>query len=338
MPFESLHTHTTLSDGKLSHQEMFELAETLGVSVIAFTDHDAILNNKAYAYLDSVRNSRTKWVSGIEISAAPPKEISGLGKGGLPVVGLFVDPNNEALMEHCTKAQSARIVRMEKIVGNLTGLGFTISTEDCLKASGGEAVGRPHIVEALKNHEENEGVMAVLVEKMKSEAETNESVRVKYEKMIGGGPHQLPYSLFLSPDAYFKAYEEVSYAPDLDETTKLIRDAGGISIIAHYFTIKQKMPFPFIEKLLEEKRIDGLETVYGLWKMGQKDEAELEMEKTEIRRLLLKHNGIESGGPDAHTEEDMRKYVDLGSFSALSIGMTEKILSSGKVNKDWSSL
>ncbi len=338
MPFESLHTHTTASDGKLSHQQMFELTESLGVSVIAFTDHDAILGKKASAYLDSVRSSRTKWVSGIEISSAPPKEISGLGKGGLHIIGLFVDPNNVALKEHCAKAQSARIVRMEKIVLNLRGLGFTISAEDCLKASGGEAVGRPHIVEAIKSHEENEEVMALLVEKMRIDANTDETVRAKYEKMIGGGPHQLPYSLFLSPDAYINAYAEVSYAPDLDETTKLIRDAGGISIIAHYFTVKQKMPFPFIEKLLQEKRIDGLETVYGLWKMGQKDEVELEMEKTEIRRLLLTYNGIESGGPDAHTEEDMRKYVDLGSFATLSIGMTKKILSSGKVDKKWSSL
>ena len=91
------------------------------------------------------------------------------------------------------------------------------------------------------------------------------------------------------------------------------------------------MPFPFIEKLLEEKRIDGLETVYGLWHVGQKDESELEAEKIEIRRLLKKHNGLETGGPDAHKEEDLRKYTELGSFSAPSIGMTEKIIASKKL-------
>ncbi|MCX6738641.1 MAG: PHP domain-containing protein, partial [Candidatus Parcubacteria bacterium] len=99
--FESLHTHTTLSDGKLSHKEMFELAESLGVAVVAFTDHDAVLNEGALAYLESVRSSGMKWVSGIEISSAPPKEVEGLGKGGLHIIGLFVDPKNEALKEHC---------------------------------------------------------------------------------------------------------------------------------------------------------------------------------------------------------------------------------------------
>jgi predicted metal-dependent phosphoesterase TrpH len=338
MSFESLHTHTTLSDGKLSHRQMFLLAESLNVSVIAFTDHDAVLNDETLAYLGDVRSSRTKWISGIEISAAPSKEISDLGKGGLHIIGLFVDPKNHALKEHCRKAQTARVERMQKIVFNLKDLGFTISENDCSMASGGETVGRPHIVEALAGHDENKKVTDGLIEKMRKDAETDTIAREKYEKMMDGGVYQIPYSLFLSSDAYFRAYEEVYYAPDLDEATKLIRDAGGVSTIAHYFTVKKKMPIDFIEKLLKEKRIDGMETVYGLWHVGQKDESELETEKIELRRLLQKYDGMETGGPDAHSEEDMRKYVELGSFASPSIGMTEKLLASGKVQKQHSSL
>jgi predicted metal-dependent phosphoesterase TrpH len=316
---------------------MFELAESLNVSVIAFTDHDAVLNDDAVSYLENVRSSQTKWISGIEISAAPPKEISGFGKGGLHMVGLFVDPKNLALQEHCQKAQTARRERMQKIVSNLKELGFNISENECLIASGGEAVGRPHVVEALKMHPENEEVTKLLMEKMKKEAETDNTVREKYEELMNGGEHQIPYSLFLTSDAHFRAYEEVYYAPDLDETTKLIRDAGGISIIAHYFTVKKKMDYFFIEKLLKEKRIDGMETVYGLWQVGQKNESELEAEKTELGRLLKNHGSLAAGGPDAHTEEDMRQYVSLENFASPSIGMTEKILASGKVEKKWSS-
>lgn len=338
MSFESLHTHTTLSDGKLTHKQMFLLCESLGLSVVAFTDHDAVLNDEALSFLDTVQSSRTKWVSGIEISAAPPKEIEGLGKGGLHIIGLFVDPKNAALKEHCTKAQAARIERMEKIVFNLKMLGFSISESECLIASGGEAVGRPHIVEALNMHTENKKVTELLVEKMKKEAETVPAVREKFEKMMEGGEHSIPYALFLSADAYQRAYEEVSYAPNLDEATKLIRDAGGVSIIAHYFTVKKKMDYFFIEKLLKEKRIDGMETVYGLWHVGQKDEPELEKEKTELRWLIKHYNALATGGPDAHSEEDMRKYTELGSFASPSIGMTEKLLASEKVNKKWSSL
>jgi predicted metal-dependent phosphoesterase TrpH len=317
---------------------MFQLAESLNISVVAFTDHDAVLNDEAIDYLKNLTSSRTKWISGIEISAAPPKEISGLGKGGLHIVGLFVDPKNPALMEHCRKAQEARVERMEKIVFNLKMLGFNISESECLIASGGESVGRPHIVEALKMHPENEKVIKELIEKMRKEAETDERVREKFETMMNAGEYQIPYSLFLSQDAHFHAYEDVSYAPDLDEATKLIRDAGGVSIIAHYFTVKKKMDYFFIDKLLKEKRIDGMETVYGLWRIGQKDESAIEADKTELRKLVKIHNALATGGPDAHNEEDMKKYVENGSFASESIGMTEKLLASGKVNKMWSSL
>jgi len=335
--FESLHTHTTLSDGKLSHKQMFELAELLGISVIAFTDHDAILNEETLLYLESVRSSKTKWISGIEISSSPPKEIEGLGKGGLHVVGLFVDPRNEALKEHCRKAQIARRERMQKIVSNLHALGFVVSEEDCLRASGGESVGRPHIVLAINSHPENDSVMKNLIEEMRNESLADKDLKAKYEAVMNGGAHELPYSLFLSREAYRPVYVEVSYSPDLDETVALIRNAGGVALIAHYFTVKKKMPFPFMEKLLAEKRIDGMETVYGLWHVGKNDEPELETEKNEVRELLKKYGGLESGGPDAHTEEDIRQYADLSGFAAPSIGMTEKILASGKVNGKWSS-
>ena len=331
-PIESLHTHTTLSDGKLSHKQMFELSESLGVSVVAFTDHDAVLNDEAISYLESVSTSKTKWISGIEISAAPPKEIEGLGKGGLHIIGLFVDPKNTALKEHCQKAQASRIERMKKIVSNLHALGFIVSEEDCLNASGGETVGRPHIVEAINSHPENEEVMKKLLAEMEEDSRTNTRTKIKYDAMMEAGAYQYPYVLFLSHDAYRPAYADVTYAPDLDQTTTLIRNAGGVSIIAHYFTVKKKMPFPFIEKLLAEKRIDGMETVYGLWHVGKNDEQELEEEKNTIRELLTKYNGLATGGPDAHTEEDMRLYAGLSDFAALSIGMAEKVLAFCKKN------
>jgi len=60
---ESLHTHTTLSDGKLSHRELFELAESLGISVLAYTDHDAVPSPTTVAELETFRGRKTKWTS-----------------------------------------------------------------------------------------------------------------------------------------------------------------------------------------------------------------------------------------------------------------------------------
>lgn len=335
---ESLHTHTTLSDGKLSHKEMFELAQSLGVSVIAFTDHDAVPSDEALTYLGSVRESKTKWIIGIEITAGLPKELSEQSNGGLHIIGLFLDPKNSALLEHCEKAQKARVERMERMVANLKNLGFTITAEDCLQASGGDSVGRPHIVEALNAHPENQAVMTRLMEEMKKDAQQDTALRLKYENMIESGERQYPYTLFLSGDSYRGAYVETSYCPDLDEAVALIRGAGGIASIAHYFTVKKKMSLPFIEKLLEEKRIDGMETVYGMWNIGKNTEQEMKDDQKELKRLVGMYDGLETGGSDAHKDEDMRQYASLTDFSAKSIGMTQAILDSGRVNRRFSSL
>jgi predicted metal-dependent phosphoesterase TrpH len=334
---ESLHTHTTLSDGKLSHKEMFELAESAGLAVVAFTDHDAVPNDEELAYLENIRRSSAKWIIGIEITAGLPKDLPGQSNGGLHIIGLFVDPKNTALVKHGEKAQKARVERMEKMVVNLKNLGFTITAEDCLRASGGDSVGRPHIAEALASHAENQIIMARLMEEMKKAAEHDPALRLKYDIMIESGERQYPYTLFLSGDSYRPAYVETSYCPDLDEAVALIRNAGGIASIAHYFTVKKKMPFLFIERLLKEKRIDGMETVYGMWNIGKNGGQETEEDQKEIRRLLDRHGGLETGGSDAHTEEDMRRYASLKDFSSKSIGMTQKILDSGKVNRLFSS-
>lgn len=334
---ESLHTHTTLSDGKLSHRQMFELSRSLDVSVVAFTDHDAVPDERELAYLESIHEVETKWIIGIEITARVSKELISRASGSLHVIGLFIDPKNVAIIEHCEKAQDARVERMKKIVCNLQNLGFTLAEEDCLKASGGESVGRPHIVEALFSHPENRSVTERLAQQMEEDSRQNPALRLQYERMIEMGESQFPYTLFLSDDSYQKAYVETSFCPDLDEAVSLIRSAGGIASIAHYFTVKNKMPLFFAEQLLKEKRIDGMETVYGMRLIGKSNEDELENEKMEIKRLLRIYDGIETGGSDAHTEKDMRQYASLKEFSAKSAGMAKKILDSGKVDKRFSS-
>ncbi len=151
---ESLHTHTTLSDGKMTHRELFDLAESLGISVLAFTDHDAVPTPEIMAEIETLRDRKTKWVVGIEITADLPKELRP-ETGSMHIIGLFIDPTNAALAEHCRLAQEARIKRMNQIVSKLQTLGFKISANDCLEMSGGESVGRPHIVQALSKYPEN---------------------------------------------------------------------------------------------------------------------------------------------------------------------------------------
>ena len=337
LPLESLHTHTTLSDGKMTHRELFDLAESLGVAIFAYTDHDAVPSPETVAELRAFPASKTKWIIGIEITANLPKELAPT-TGAMHIIGLFLDPTNDALVKHCELAQRARIKRMQEIVMNLQNLGFNITAEDCLEMSGGESVGRPHIVQAIKKYSENNIVMEKIRLEMADEASRNPDVQEKYARMIQKGESQYPYSLFLSPDSYRKGYAEHDYMPDLDEAAKLIRDAGGVAVLAHYFTIRPKMPLEALDRVLSEKRLDGVEVVYGLREYGTSDEKEMEKERAALREMSKKYGLISGGGSDAHTREDLERYVSNEWFSKESVGMTEEILTLKRVSKSFSSL
>ena len=334
---ESLHNHTTLSDGKMSHAELFELAESLGFGVLAFTDHDAVPDDNMLAYLESVRTRPLKWVIGIEISTGLPPEAADGRSGDFHMIGLFVDPKNSALLEHCRKAQEARLERMASMVANLQHLGFSVTEEDCLRMSGGESVGRPHIVSALQAYPENAAVEESLRLQMEEESKSNPELAKRYALMMEQGPKQYPYALYLSPTSFRPAYAEHRYVPDMDEAVQLIRGAGGIAVIAHYFTIKRKLPLSLIEQFLKEKRLDGMETVY-MPADAASIEGEINADRAVLREFIARYGALASGGSDAHTRDHVEWYAASGEHEAEARGMAERMIASGRVTRKNSSL
>jgi len=337
IPLESLHTHTTLSDGKLTPRELFEFAQSFGISILAFTDHDAVPPPEIMKELEALRGRTTKWIIGVEVTADLPKELAP-ETASMHIIGLFVDPENVAMRAHCQKAQEARVRRMKKIVENLQSLGFKITDEDCFEMSGGESVGRPHIVRALAKYPENNLVTEKIRLEMAKDAERDPELQERYSHMMQRGETQYPYVLYLSPNSYKKGYVEHDYLPDLDEAVSLIRGAGGVAVIAHYYTIRSKMSLDIFEKLLKEKRIDGAEVVYGLREYNTPGEKAIDDERARLREIIARHGGLALGGSDAHTSEDLERYVANDWFSKESIGFTQKILGTGRVNKKFSSL
>ncbi|MDQ3239066.1 MAG: PHP domain-containing protein [bacterium] len=336
--YQTLHAHTLTSDGNMSYREVFENANTYGFGAIAFTDHDSLPNEEALKYLDSQRSNELKWIIGTEISAGLPPESGGGHFSGLHVIGLFVDPRDKALLEHSRASIAERLERMKVLVTRLSDLGFEITEEACLKASGGEVIGKPHIVEALKSFKKNEMVMKELVEKVRKQTESDTELKIKFDDMIASGEYQYPYRLFLSSDAMIKGvYYEGSYSIDLDASVKMIRNAGGLAVIAHYFTAQQKITPDLLEVLLRDDRIDGIETTFGLWEYGTEkwDKMITSMELTE--KLALKYNKIQTGGVDLHREEDFKKFVEVEPYAQRTIGMVEKVIEISKVDTKWSS-
>ncbi len=335
--YETLHSHTKNSDGKLTHIELLKVCEKNYIETVAFTDHDALLSVKTLNLLKK-NNDRIDWISGIEVSSGWPKDLGGGSTSGLHVVGLFIDPTNKNLIEHCEKASSARVIRMQKMVRNLRSIGFKITERDCLKASNGESVGRPHIVEALNYYTENKNNIELIKQKMKLDSVKDMDLKEKYNYMIERGESQYPYMLFLSEDSYLKnIYVDYQYYSDLDNTVKLIRNAGGVSILAHWGTCRNKLNDEFLDKLFKENRLDGAEATYGLWNYRTANWPNQEEELKIIDSIIMKNKKLRSGGADAHTVEDIEEFSREKWFSEKTVGMAETIINNSNIDKTWSS-
>ena len=63
----NLHTHTTLSDGKLSPEQIKEHYFNLGYSIVAYTDHNVMIDHSDLA------DESFLPLMGVELNVAAPK-------------------------------------------------------------------------------------------------------------------------------------------------------------------------------------------------------------------------------------------------------------------------
>lgn len=330
--YESLHNHTLASDGTQTYAEVLESARRNKVGVIAFSDHDTLPSAADLAKLKAY-DGPVKWLVGCEISSGLPKELGGGVTSSLHILGLFTDPTNQPLLEHCKKAVAARNERMERIVANLKNLGFTISVEDCLAASGGETVGRPHIVRALNSHPENAAIIEQMKTDMEKAAVGSAQIAMDYAHMMERPPSDYPYRLFLSDDAFIPGiYVDYLYSIDLDSAVKLIRDAGGVAIVAHWYTAQRKVDAAMLEGMLRDGRLDGVEL------MGNPINSEARRAEPVLSAMAARTGCITTYGIDGHREQDIENFVNDQNVAGKSRGQTAKLIERVKPDLSWSNL
>ena len=324
LKYQSLHNHTKSSDGTQTHLDVLKSAEEHGFDVIAFTDHDSLPSREIVEQLQAY-NGPVKWIIGIEISSSLPIEMGGGPASLFHIVGLFVDPFNKELLAHCEKMQDSRKERMRRIVSGLQENGITITEEDCLAASGGEVVGRGHISRAILSHEENSARLSELAEEMRLAGENDNNVRVAYETMMEEaktkGEWAYIFPLVLGVEAFIPGiYVDYLYSTDMDESVRLIRDAGGVAILAHYPTVADTISLEDIRSYLEKGRLDGIELCEGV----AEDRRNLIPQLVE----LAEETGcLASIGADAHKPEHFKAFTEFADGRAeLSRGIFSNLM------------
>ncbi|HSX01925.1 MAG TPA: hypothetical protein VLI05_01275 [Candidatus Saccharimonadia bacterium] len=330
LKYESLHNHTTASDGAQTYLEVLATAERNGFGVMAFPDHDMLPSATDLAMLQAY-DGPVKWLIGCEISSGLPRELGGGVTSMFHILGLFTDPTNQALVDHCRQALAARTERMERIAANLRGLGFTISADDCLQASGGESVGRPHIVKALNMHSANAAVLDGIKADMERAAVSSSAVAMSYMRMMQRDPSDYPYRLFLSDDAFIPdIYVDYLYSIDMDASVQLIRQAGGVAILAHWPTIKRKIDAAMLEGFLRDGRLDGVELRSGFV------DHEVESSGRQLAAMAERCGALTTIGIDGHRERDIERFAADRALADQTIGQTARLIDRAQPDLSWS--
>lgn len=136
-----LHCHSTASDGLLTPAQLVEHAASLGVEVLALTDHDEVSG------LDEARRTAAAngvmFVNGVEISASWRGQT-------LHIVGLGIDPDHPQLASGLISIRDGRTVRARNIAAQLDKFGIHDSFEGaCRNAGEGHLIGRMHFARFL---------------------------------------------------------------------------------------------------------------------------------------------------------------------------------------------
>jgi len=245
------------------------------------TDSPAELINKALAAgVTTIALTDHDSIAGISeaqsalrsgISLVPGAEISCQTEDGISVhmLGLLFDLSNSELLATMENTRENRHGRMQRIIERINEAGIEISMQDVLaELSEGATLGRPHLADALVK----KGVV-----KSRDEA---------FAEMLH------------NKSKYYIAH----YSPKPVDAIKLIKEAGGVAVIAHPMASHRGRTISF-ETFgdLINAGLDGIE-------VDHRDHSP--DEKSALIKLATENNLVMTGASDYHGNGKLNKLAE----------------------------
>jgi len=281
-----LHIHSkTCSDGKLTVKEIIKEAKTRNIDLISISDHDSI--GCQQQAMDLAKKHGISYVSGVELNITFSHPDYRDGKAvSLDLLGYNFDVTNKFLIAKLEQLSNYREERAAKILEKLNvefeTKGIPKFTQDDLvqiQNSADGALGRPHIADYLIK----KGIV-----KDRKEAFLTYLVKCNVPK--------------------FPLY--------LKEASKLLRDAGGIAVLAHpndpYGTslVKLTDSLPEQTSIIKDSMLNYLDGI-ECWHSRSSPET------TKQYVNFAKQNGLKmTGGSDCHQNPIIMGTVNVPDFVA----------------------
>lgn len=271
--YVDMHMHTIYSDGDLTSNELIKEAYKNNIGTISITDHDTILGFKNIVW-GGVRDETdyVKIIPGIELSAKTDK-------GRMHILGYDFDVNNKALNDKMNELKNNSIYSVMAIINQLKidyGIIFdSYDIKDLFSNVGN--IGRPHIARLLIKY----GYV--------------KDVKEAFDKYL--------------IDAYRKT-KILNKGIPYEECIKLIKNAGGISVLAHPNQLL--LDDEELEDKIKEMISNGLDGIEVYHSGHSKEETEKYLE------LANKYNLLISGGSDYHGKS-VKPDIEIGETSTGKI-------------------
>jgi predicted metal-dependent phosphoesterase TrpH len=260
-----LHVHTNISDGTLTPTEVVQRALNLNLSAIAITDHDTVAG-----VVEAKQAALNLAGEHIDFEVISGVEISAEYHGkDIHILGLYVNENDETLISALKHALEKREERNELMTARLREDGIPIHIEDLYYGEPNTVITRAHFARFLvENH----------YAKNNNEA----------------------FSRYL--DSNTKYYVPRTYMTP-QTAINLIKDAGGIPILAH--PLLYKLDLKGLDELIAYVKslgIEGIETIYS---------SNTGFDEGIVRRYVNKYDLLMTGGSDFHGAN--KPLIELGS-------------------------
>lgn len=195
-PYIDLHTHTCLSDGNLTPEELLREAREAGIGILAITDHNSTGDLTAWR----AAFPELTLIQGAEITCRYLQH-------ELHVVALGIDPENPRLRAVLAQNQPDRRPYLTAILDKLRALGLDVGTYDELQAA--------------NPHSRHFGRMQIARE-MVNRGYVN-SADEAFDIYMGAHGQRLAY--VANPLKYVS----------LEEAVEAILSAGGVPVLAHLY-------------------------------------------------------------------------------------------------------
>jgi predicted metal-dependent phosphoesterase TrpH len=280
-----LHIHSKCSDGAFTVEEIVKEAKLRNIGFMSITDHDSI--GCQLIAIDLAGKAGIRYVSGVELNVTFSHPRYHEGKSiSLDFLGYQFDSENKDLRDKLQQMANYREERAAKILNNLNAefekegiQKFTKKDFEEIQASVDGTLGRPHIADYLVR----KGI-----------------VRTRQEAF----------------DKYLVRCNVPKYPLYLEEASRLVRNAGGMIVLAHpndphgtsLVTLTKSLPEQ--TAIIEEsmlRYIDGVECWHS------RNDAQT---TSHYVKFAKEHGLIMTGGSDCHQKPIIMGTVKIPEYVA----------------------